>query len=231
MPTEHPRPFSTQLAALVAIAIMPALLLQATGALWLAWLGLGALSWVAALVVKTFVFGPVYYFSNVFEEGTVLSSGVWGLCSAIAEIGTTVYVLYHAFAHELSLVHAVNFGAGVATVEVLCLIGVALFGKKDPETSDPTKYSRFVNWSGVIERLYTVPGHIFSRVIVWYAFTSESYALMALPLLLFAATDGFATYAVDQKWDLLNDRTSKRFHAALAAIVVVEGLVVMAACL
>lgn len=179
----------------------------------------GMLAWIIALLIKVFVFGSLHYQLKHYIKNILFLSLSWGLLSATSELGISV-LFFEKFEPELTLTRVISFGMGAGIIECLYLLLADAFTKKNTERD----YSPFVMWSGVIERIYTSLGHVFSRSIIWIAWIYGNYIIMSLSIMLFALADGTATYGDYKKWDYFDDRYAKPFHLFMCILTLVEGI-------
>jgi hypothetical protein len=110
-----------------------------------AWIGLGAAAWAGAVVVKAapFTGGLVGFTAEGLFKAEWPKAAVWGIWSALCELGAAVIVFLAAFdptwylpgvydpraSHAYpSLGNAVGFGVGAGSVEVIALLVVASIG-------------------------------------------------------------------------------------------------------
>lgn len=191
------------------------------------WFLIGIISWIIALLAKMFVFGLVQFMIEQQTNDNRVLSVAWGVQSAAAELGLTMLFFYLLW-DDISLKHVWSFGLGIGVAELYYTLYMALSaGIKQlsvTEDEQPSFTHKFVEWSGVFERLYTLPGHVFSRLLIWLGCLYPSlFPLIFVAFILFALVDGVASYAGYQSWDFTDPVVSRRFHLAMCSVTLLEG--------
>lgn len=217
---------------------------------WLAW---GAGLWALGLLGKLFLLGPIYASIGRILAGERGRAAVWGCCSALAELGLSLAFLIR-FPRAQALEIGLWLGLGTGLIEIAYLILMQAVMARWPElfvtgtsaAEDPSLEPErrpspelpapvaapaaapppdaFVRWSPLLERSYTLIGHICSRGLLGIGLKLG----LAWPIwaagLIFAAVDGFASYAQARRWNFSEPATARRFHGSLAAAGLAEAL-------
>jgi hypothetical protein len=188
------------------------------------WLGLGALAWGVSLGIKVIP----RKLAAARLPSTRHHAAVWGTWSALCELGLAALV-FAVVDPRPSFNDALGFGAGAGSVEVLyTLVFGIVVGIRSPSQDDSQQTHPFVAWSGVIERVLTLIGHVATRLLVWEGTRSMVGVWGALfGFASFAVVDGVATYGTLARWEWTEPRTSMRFYAFLFAVTLLEALVVL----
>ena len=207
-----------QIIALLVLAFGAPLAVLLMGADWRL-LGWGAAIWAVSVAVKA-VFGfAVDALCKQILSGLRWQAAVWGVWSAVCELGAVAVFFYLM---DLSLVvDVVAFGVGAGAVEVLLVLATALGSKSGDDSVDGQDW--FVEWSGVLERASTLAGHVGSRGLIWLGIQSLVLApLLVVAIALFALVDAVAVFGVDAKWDWTDQMIARKMQAFLASVAAVE---------
>ncbi|MEZ0373222.1 MAG: hypothetical protein ACAI44_29290 [Candidatus Sericytochromatia bacterium] len=212
-----------QLIALLALALGPLLLLLGLRPEALPWLAWGAGLWALALLAKLLLLGPLYVLIEPRLKNQLLAAGLWGLCSALAELGLTAWLLL-AQPSQDRVGLAIWLGLGTGIIEIVYLLGLEAWQQSKENRAEPKPVDdAFVAWSGVLERSYTLVGHVCSRGLL--ALGLQRLWLLPLALGLFSCVDGFATYTQLKGWDFAEPATARRFQLAMTLVSLLEALI------
>ncbi len=194
------------------------------GTSWI-WLGLGAIAWVIAVVLKVFLGWGVDALSERSFKSQKAKAAIWGVWSSACELGVTAAVFLFAYP---SLENAIGFGVGAGVVELFYLLlqqavkTKTASSNQQNEATQPSK-DRFMEWSGVIERSLALIGHVSSRGLIWLGIRALYLTPFLLSaILLFSIVDGVATYGVSVGWDWTNSSIYKRFTRWVSIVGAVE---------
>ncbi|WP_206064805.1 hypothetical protein [Nitratireductor mangrovi] len=210
-------------ATLLAFASVPV-------AMWIAHpdsavpMGVGALAWVFALVLKVVV--------NRTPQAERLSrrgpggAALAGLVSGVSELGV-LWLAVAAGMAEATLQSGLWCGIGAAAVEVAYLVITGVRRRHDPELRRQHRVwlrgaaaSRVVAHMFAIERALATLIHVASRVLVMASISLGVVWPVLLALLAFTAVDGTATYGAVHRWNWCRPTTARRFYLLLALCAV-----------
>lgn len=184
------------------------------------WFILGPVTWFVALALKsTPVLIGMWYFPSVKISNIYLRSVFEGVLSAVTELGLTV-VFFLYYIDELSIRRIFSFGLGIGFIEVLFILYL-LIEDIEKLTSEVKTKKGFVLWPQLIERIFTIGLHVFSRTIIGLSLMLQKrYTFILLAFLIFAFMDGFGAYIV-AKWDLTKRTSLIRVYGLLLLFVLV----------
>lgn len=213
-----------QLIILIMIGIFLPTILIITQLISVKWMVYGPLTWLIALFLKIFVLGGVHSFIEKYIKNKFFISILWGMQSALAELGITIYFFY-IYWSELNLKNILSFGIGIGIIEIFYVIGAVFLEVRNKEEDIEEALDWFVTWSSVFERIYTLFGHVFSRGIIWIAMLAgTNYFLILIAFSLFSIVDGIAIYGVNNNWNFMDPLISRKFHVSMTFISLIEGL-------
>lgn len=224
--TEETPSGAIALAGTLGLATIPPLwilLFQTEAATYL---GLGALSWTAAVILKHVLMKipPV----RTMSRAGPLGAFAWGSISAASELGATL-LLVIAYGQPRDPWQIIALGVGVSTVEIVYVFGSAIrehLRGPDPEQLEAwmrgARRSGWVRHMLFIERLSATLGHVGSRglVCVWLA-TSQAWLAVA-GFTIFALVDGVAIFGRGRKWDWCDPPVARGFFAFVLSLGGVE---------
>lgn len=183
----------------------------------------GAAAWGVAVAVKRAAAAPI---RRHFAGRPVTGAATLGALSAATELGASQAWLGRRARPEPDLF---AFGAGAAGAEAVALIVFGAFGDSPSEErvmrwAEAARRSRLVHHGLFAERLSATIGHTAARSMLALGIRRRRPAAAALPILLFAAVDGVASYGHQAGWDWFDPATLRRFDAFLAAVNAIEML-------
>jgi hypothetical protein len=200
------------------LVLAPVLTLRRFGAGW-KWFGLGVLSWILGVVVKS-VLTYALDTAGLVRFSIPLQATVGGVVSALTELGAAAWFLRRA---RLRLPAAVAFGAGVGVFEVLFVLTIGwLEGLEYP--LPPEGRFAFVDGLFLLERFLALVGHTASRLMIYVGVRHRAWSPVLIALLLFSLVDGVAAYGVLAEWDWSDNALRARFLLFVAVIGTVEAI-------
>lgn len=191
----------------------------------------GALSWIAAVLVK-FV---------GFRLGTErLAAAGWssaalgltqGMLSSVCELGSAALFFWVGRLHY-TLPSALGFGAGAAMVEAIVVLlidpmrGTSSGPHLEAERVLLRRDHPHLLWISIlVERAEATAMHVLSRVLMILAMSSGSYVPAGVAVAGFAAVDGLAYYALRERWKWSEARVLWRFYGSCAVVVLALAVV------
>lgn len=187
------------------------------------WLGLGAGTWVLAVILKVLA-------DVIVQRTMTLAFRDWaasflsGLWSSLCELGLTAFVFWY---WQARFADALVLALGVASIEfVVLLIGAAgaNWGKKQAKAKAAAQWNAFF-----AERAVAFASHFASRALLWQGVGGASgFSPIGSAFGLFALTEAIQAYGQAKEWDWLNPRllwTYLFFQIAIVAFQI--GLIFM----
>ena len=209
------------------LAIVPPTLLLSAGA-DVAWLRLGILAWVVAVVVKL----PIMALLAVVMAAAPawLYGLVAGAFSATSELGIALIALARTQATP-SLLDTLLFALAAGSVEALTLL---IWSRLVPtRPADVARWlavastSRLVRHQFVVERTVAWLGHLGSRSLLTLGFVRHVPWLGVVAAVTFALTDGVAAYEHQRHSDWFADAILKRYFGLAIGLAGVELVVLL----
>lgn len=209
------------------LAIVPLTLLLSAGA-DVAWLRLGILAWVVAVVVKL----PIMALLAV----VMAAAPAWlyglaaGALSATSELGIALVALARTQATP-SLLDTLLFASAAGSVEALALLIWSWLVPTRP--ADVARWlavastSRLVRHQFVVERTVAWLGHLGSRSLLTLGFVRHVPWLGAIAAVTFALTDGVAAYEHQRHSDWFAAASLKRYYSLAIGVAGAELVVLV----
>ena len=225
-PFQVPRAWGCiSLIALVSLVIIPATLLVHNPAVpWylIVW---GAVTWGIAVALKRPLAVQLKKLLSNYRR--IYIAAAQGLLSAVLELGCAALYLWRMKDADIDSVLA--FGAGAGAAEVLYVLVVGSFAKRNPEReaawAETARESLCVRYQVPIERFFALIGHVGSRGLVYVGLHSGMPAgsiLLLAALVFFTVIDGVATYGHLSGWDWFDPVRCRYVHGFFAAMSLLE---------
>nr|WP_276611262.1 phosphatidylglycerophosphatase A [Thioalkalivibrio sp. XN8] len=188
-----------------------------------AWLGYGALAWLAGLAVKL----PLAAVTGVLlaQRSPGLQAGMLGMVSGLSELGIAVAILFWV-GGDLSVADVLLYATAAGSMETLALGAWSLLVRPDADTvrrwRQVAERSAWVRHMFLIERSIALAGHVGSRGLVSLAVVTGN-AWLALPALAgFILTDGLAAHRDIMGQDWMDPAWFRRMMGLFAAVAAIE---------
>jgi hypothetical protein len=189
------------------------LTLRCLGARW-KWFGLGILSWVIGVVLKTLLQGAW----DVAGGESLPWSGqaaVAGVLSAVTELGAAACFLWGA---KLRRADALALGVGIGTFETLFALLLGwLEGLDGPAAPLGSRFA-FVGGFFLLERLLALIGHTASRVLLYVGLHEKWLLPVFLAVVLFSLVDGTTCYGILAQWDWDDSTLLTHFYLFVSTV-------------
>lgn len=231
MPAPHtdaravPSALPSAAATLVLMLALPTALAWASGSVW-RYFAIGAASWVGAVALKL----ALMRIAGVrrWVATGILTAAAWGLVSAVAELGFTA-ALVAGRLEGAAFVDVVAIGVGVASVEILYVLGAGVrehWRGQDPDTVEAwiagARRSGWVRHMLFVERLSATLGHVGTRGLICIALATHTAWPALLALASFSVVDGVAIYGRSRKWNWCDPALARRFYLMALAVGLLE---------
>lgn len=187
------------------------------------WLGLGALSWVVGVLVKVIAAALTGILTAKRSPG--VQSVAQGMVSAAAELGTA-WGLLELAARSITTPDILAFAMGAGSFEGLLIVGAGLLSHPSPEAQAEwelrAQKSWLVRYQFALERAAAWGGHLGSRSLVAFGWSTGVWQPSVVVFLTFALTDGLAYYGHLRNWDWTDPAVLRRYLTIAGLLVGIE---------
>jgi hypothetical protein len=195
-----------------ALVVAPVLVLRCLGARW-KWFGLGILSWVIGVVLKT----PLQSALDAAGGASLpwgAQAAASGAVSAVTELGAAACFLWRA---KLRLPDVLAFGIGIGAFEALFVLLLGWLEGLDGPAAAANRFA-FVGGFLLLDRLLALIGHTASRVLLYVGLRHRWLLPALLSVALFSSVDGTVSYGTLANWDWEDPGLLTRFYLFVAAV-------------
>ncbi len=214
-----------RLAALI-VGIAPAVyLIYAKGVSAKIVIGWGVIAWVAGVMFKWGVYRTLVVRTLHQRLRPVWLAVAQGVLSSVSELGAALAVMAYALP-RLTPLEMVGFGAGAAYVEGILVALIPNPHVGGPHGEHVEQQAAILRkkkglgywWLPVADRAVADVVQICTRGLVYVSLLTSNPLPASFAVLTFAAIDGFAYYALVNRWEFAHARVGLKLYGTLAAV-------------